>query len=117
MKKERAIWTVKRDGMMHIAVKTKGIWEIYTRRMDLTTEKFPHIIYALNKLNMPNNSILLGEMVFLRSKDDHRDDFVVTSRICRSDSDLALAYQGLGKFPKDTKETISFPLIYAISNT
>lgn len=103
VKKERAIWTIKRDGMMHIAVRSKGVWEIYTRRMDLATEKFPHIIKALNKLNMPSNSILLGEMVSLRP--DRRDDFVAVSRICRSDPDLALAYQGLGEFPKDAKET------------
>jgi ATP-dependent DNA ligase len=98
----RAVWTVKRDGMMHIAVKTKGIWEIYTRRMDLVTEKFPHIVQALEKLDVGNNTILLGEMVFL--KEDRRDDFVNTSRICRSNTDLALAYQGLGEFPKDNKE-------------
>jgi ATP-dependent DNA ligase len=98
----RIIWTVKRDGMMHIAVKTKGIWDIYTRRMDLATEKFPHIVEALSKLNIHNNSILLGEMVSLRP--DRRDDFVNTSRICRSDNDLALAYQGLGEFPKDSKD-------------
>lgn len=102
-KRGKAVWTIKRDGMMHVAVKTKGVWEIYTRRMDLATEKFPHIVEALDKLKMPNESILLGEMVFL--KDDRRDDFVATSRICRADPDLALAYQGLGDFPKDAKDT------------
>jgi len=102
VKNKKAIWTVKRDGMMHVAVKTKGLWEIYTRRMDLVTEKFPHIVVALHKLDMPNNSILLGEMVFLKA--DRKDDFVNTSRICRSDIDLALAYQGLGEFPKSHKE-------------
>lgn len=103
-KNNRVVWTMKRDGMMHVAVKTKGAWDIYTRRMDLVTEKFPHIIKALYKLNMPNDSILLGEMVFLRA--DRRDDFVNTSRICRADVDLALAYQGLGDFPKDAKEKV-----------
>jgi len=101
-KKNKIIWTLKRDGMMHIAVKAKGIWEIYTRRMDLATDKFPHIVNALNELKAPNNSIFLGEMVYLKL--NRLDDFVSTSRICRSDVDLALAYQGLGKFPKDFKE-------------
>jgi len=103
VKSGKAIWTIKRDGMMHVAVKTKMGWEIYTRRMDIATEKFPHIVKALNKLKVPNNSILLGEMVYL--KPDCRDDFVATSRICRSDTDLSLAYQGLGEFPKSRKDS------------
>lgn len=95
----RAIWTLKRDGMMHVAVRSNGAWEIYSRRMDPATEKFPHIVASLDRLRLPDNSILLGEMVLL--KDDGRDDFKGVGRICRSDPDLALAYQGLGQFPKD----------------
>jgi ATP-dependent DNA ligase len=66
--------------------------------MDLVTERFPHVVASLNKLKLPNGSILLGEMTLL--KDNGRDDFKGTSRICRSDPDLALAYQGLGPFSK-----------------
>ncbi len=98
----RAIWTLKRDGMMHIAVRRQGAWEIYSRRMDLATDRFPHIVASLDRLRFPDGTILLGEMTLLRS--DGRDDFKGTSRICRSDPDLALAYQGLGPFPKDGQD-------------
>jgi hypothetical protein len=47
---------------------------------------------------------LLGEMVLL--KNDGRDDFKGAGRICRSDADLALAYQGLGPFPKDHNDKV-----------
>lgn len=95
----KAIWTLKRDGMMHVAVRRQGVWEIYSRRMDIATDKFPHIIESLNKLPLQDNTILLGEMTLL--KENGRDDFKGISRICRSDPDLSLAYQGLGAFPKD----------------
>lgn len=95
----RAIWTLKRDGMMHVAVRRRGEWEIYSRRMDLATDHFPHIVESLGKLKLPDGTILLGEMVLL--KDDGRDDFKGVGRICRSDADLALAYQGFEAFPKD----------------
>jgi len=100
----RAIWTLKRDGMMHIAVRSRDAWQIYSRRMDLATERFPHVVEALGKLRLPDGTILLGEMVLL--KDDGRDDFKGVSRICRSDTDLALAYQGLGTFPKDHDDKV-----------
>jgi ATP-dependent DNA ligase len=70
--------------------------------MDIVTEKYPHILISLNKLDLPNNTILLGEMVFI--KKNGRDDFKATSRICRSDTELSLAYQGMGKFPKNKKD-------------
>lgn len=96
--KSRAIWTLKRDGMCHVAVKRNNNWEIYSRRMDLVN-KFPHIINDLNKLKVNNGTILLGEMVF--TNPDGTDNFKNVSKICRSKDDLALAYQGLGKFPKN----------------
>jgi len=94
----RAIWTLKRDGMMHISVRRDGEWEIYSRRMDLVTESYPHIVEALESLDLPDNTILLGEMCFLN--DDGSDNFKNVSKICRSKSDLALAYQGLQDFQK-----------------
>lgn len=99
----RAVWTLKRDGMMHVAIKHGGRWEIYTRRMDPATERFPHVVDALERLGLPDETILLGEIVLLR--DDGTDDYKGTSRICRSDPDLSLAYQGLGQFPDDAKDT------------
>jgi ATP-dependent DNA ligase len=70
--------------------------------MDIATERFPHIVESLNKLLLPSKTILLGEIVLL--KPNGRDDFTGVSRICRSDPDLALAYQGLGDFPKGAKK-------------
>jgi len=101
-KNGRAVWTLKRDGMMHIVVKRSDDIEIYSRRMDLVTEKFPHIVEAAEKLDLPNDTILLGEMCLL--KDDGSESFLDTSRVCRSDPDLALAYQGFADFPKRKKD-------------
>lgn len=92
------MWTLKRDGMMHIAVK-HGDWKIYSRRMDVSTEKFPHIIQSLNKLNVPDDTIFLGEIVSIDKKGN--EDFKKVSRVCRSDPELSLAYQGLGSFPRN----------------
>lgn len=100
----RAVWTLKRDGMMHVAIKHGGRWEIYSRRMDLATDRFPHIIEMLERLRLPNETILLGEIVLLAK--DGGDDFKGVSRICRSDPDLALAYQGMGDFPRGHRETV-----------
>lgn len=100
-RKNRIIWTLKRDGMMHIAVNQGGKWQIYSRRMDLVTEKYPHIILALEDLCLPNNTILLGEMCFFNN--DGSDNFKNVSRICQSKSDLALAYQGFQDFPARKK--------------
>lgn len=94
----RAVWTLKRDGMMHLSVKRQNNWEIYSRRMDLVTEKYPHIVEALSRMKVPNGTIFVGEIVLL--KDNGADDFKSVSRICRSKEDLSLAYQGLGDFPK-----------------
>lgn len=96
----RAVWTLKHDGMMHIIVKNGPVY-IYSRGMDIVTEKFPHIVESVNNLNLPNGTILLGEICLLLDGD--RDNFNGVSKICRSDSDLALAYQGLSNFPKRKK--------------
>ena len=98
---KRIVWTLKRDGMMHIVVKRNDEIEIYSRRMDLVTGKFPHIIKSIEKLKLPNNTILLGEMCLI--KDNGNDDFEGVSRICRSDIDLSLGYQGLADFPDRKK--------------
>jgi ATP-dependent DNA ligase len=99
--KKRIVWTLKRDGMMHIIVKRNDNIEIYSRRMDLVTEKFPHIIKSIKKLKLPNNTIMLGEMCLLNKNGN--DNFKGVSSICRSDVELSLAYQGLANFPKRKK--------------
>lgn len=98
----QAIWTLKRDGMCYISVKRCGSWEIYSRRMDLETEKFPYITEKLNELEVEDGTILLGEMLLIRS--NGKDNFNGVSSICRSKVPLSLAYQGLADFPKAKKD-------------
>jgi ATP-dependent DNA ligase len=98
----KIVWTLKRDGMMHISVKRQGTWEIYSRRIDLVTDHYPHVVESLETLDLPDNTILLGEMCLLN--DDGSDNFLGISSICRSKTDLALAYQGLADFPKRKKD-------------
>lgn len=86
----RAMYTVKRDGMMHIIRKTKELGvEIYSRRMDLVTDKYPHLVRALG--NLPDDTILLGEIIFVT--EEGKDNFNLVSSICRSDPEEALAKQ------------------------
>lgn len=89
-----AIYTVKRDGMMHVVGRNNYKTEIYSRRMDEVSDKYPHLMRAFH--NLPYNTILLGEMVLIT--EDGKDDFNSVSRICRSDSDKAVERQEeLGK--------------------
>jgi len=89
-KSGNAILSVKRDGMCFICRKIKkfGV-EIYSRRMDDITQSFPHLIEPLSSL--PNDTILLGEMVKIK---DDRDDFIAVSSVCRSKPDEAVRKQG-----------------------
>lgn len=88
-----AVFTVKRDGMMHIVGRNDYKTEIYSRRMDEVSDKYPHLMKAFH--NLPYNTILLGEMVLIK---DDADDFNSVSRICRSDPDKAIERQDeLGK--------------------
>ena len=85
----KALFTVKRDGMMHVACMHNDGLQIYSRRMDVVTAGYPHIVLSLQGL--PIGTILLGEMIFTRP--DGTDDFNLVSRICRSDPEKALARQ------------------------
>lgn len=81
-KEKRLLMSVKYDGMCYIVRKSKELGvEIYSRRMELETDKFPHLISGFNK--MPNGTILLGEMTYSGNK-DHMKDFKVVTQICRS---------------------------------
>lgn len=83
------VYTVKRDGMMHIIRKSQSFGvEIYSRRMDLVTEKYPHIVKVLK--DIPYEFILLGEIILDK---DGKDDFNGVSQICRSDTDKAIEKQ------------------------
>lgn len=87
----RLIITEKEDGQMYIVRKSKkfGV-EIYSRRMELETEKFPHLIPLFNKL--PWGVILLGEMI-LTGYNSHIVAYHNVGRICRSDPDEAIRKQ------------------------
>lgn len=91
-KKRASVYTVKRDGMMHIVRRSEkfGV-EIYSRRMDDVTQNYPHLIDAFEKL--PVGTVLLGEIVL--EKSDGKDDFNATSKICRSDPSVAIEKQEL----------------------
>lgn len=93
-KSKSAIYTIKRDGMMHIIrLSKKFSAEIYTRTMDLVSDKYPHLQKAFDAL--PNGTIILGEIILEK---DGRDNFNSVSSICRSDPDEAIAKQTeLGK--------------------
>lgn len=93
-KNKRAVYTVKRDGMMHIVRTSKefGV-EIYSRRMDLVTDKYPHLVHEFSKL--PPGLVFLGEMIIDKNG---KDNFNAVSQICRSDADKAITKQEqLGK--------------------
>lgn len=80
----KAFYSRKYDGMNHLCVNHTWGWEIYTRRMDLASERFPNHIKELEKFDSFDvGTILVGEMVCHTA--DGRDDFKAISRICRSD--------------------------------
>lgn len=82
-KEGRTRYTRKYDGMCHLAVHHQWGWEIYTRRMDLATEKFPKHVAELEALTQFGiGTILVGEVVCPRP--DGKDDFKSVSRFCRS---------------------------------
>lgn len=62
---DRAIFTIKRDGMMHpIFIDEKGEVHVFTRRMDPCTDKYPHLVREIAKSKLfPPKTILLTELV------------------------------------------------------
>jgi len=59
----KARYTRKMDGQMHLAVHHTWGWEIYSRRMDLSSDRFPNHIEALKTTPYGKGTILVGEMV------------------------------------------------------
>lgn len=88
-KSGKARYTRKRDGFCSIFVKTSCGWECYSRRMDMNTEWFPNHIALLNESAKEYDvgTIIVGEMVCLR--EDGSDNYKATSKVCRSDADVA----------------------------
>ena len=87
-KAHKAVLTVKRDGLMHLMVSSDLGHDIYSRRMDVVSGKFPHLIAGMKAL--PPKTILLGEVIY---EVDGRDNFKMCCSICRSDDELAVEKQ------------------------
>src|SRR5690606_19705480 len=60
-KKQNALYTKKHDGMCHIAVHHTFGWEIYSRRVELSSERFPEHIKLLEKSKFDVGTILVME--------------------------------------------------------
>lgn len=93
---DNAIYTVKRDGMMHpVLITEKGSVKIYTRRMDDCTKSYPHLVEAFDSMNLPAGTILLCEFVIPNSTGagDDRDHM---ASIARSLPERARKLQQMG---------------------
>ena len=84
----RAIYTIKRNGMCHITYQSDFGTDVYSRRMDVCTGNYPHLLPALKRL--PPRTILLGEVIL---EVNGKDSLNLVSTICRSDPDEAIAKQ------------------------
>lgn len=83
-----ARYTRKYDGMSHVCIHHTWGWEIYSRRMDLVTDKFPlHVKRLAWESSLPAGTVVVGEMVCFKA--DGTDDFKAMSRVSQSDPELA----------------------------
>ena len=106
-KSKNAVHTRKYDGFNHIAVHHTSGWEIYSRRMDIQSDKFPNHIRELEAMTQFGvGTLLTGEMVCLNS--DGTDDFKSTSRVCRSLIDEARDLVKNNEVPEYALETYLF---------
>ena len=102
----RSIYTRKVNGMMIVAhVMEDGTAELYSRRMDIMTEHFPHLVDALGPdgLNIPPKTIMLFEG-FLGQGSTKRELIQVQS-VMRSLTDRAIALQ------KESGQWVKFCLL------
>ncbi len=86
-KSGNALYSRKYDGNQCIAVRHDFGWEIYSRRIDLITDRFPLHIELLTNSSFEVGTIITGEMIC--QKKDGTDDFKAISRVCRSDPPTA----------------------------
>lgn len=80
-------FTRKYDGNCLICVFEKTGWQIYSRRADLITDRFPLHIEQLNNSPFEVGTIITGEMIC--QNPNGTDNFKNISRICRSDPETA----------------------------
>lgn len=81
-KSGKARYTRKYDGQCHLLVHHTWGWEIYTRRIDLATDRFPKQKQELESTSFGVGTIIVAEAV---CSNNGKDDFKAISRICRSD--------------------------------
>ena len=98
-KKDKLLFSRKIDGMCHLAVHHTWGWEIYSRRMDLSSERFPKHLEALSQTTFPVGTILVGELVCFPEL-GKREDFKAISRICRSLPEEARKIIAAGEVPE-----------------
>jgi ATP-dependent DNA ligase len=99
----RLIYTRKANGMCVIAhVLDDGSVQLYTRRMDLITAKFPHLCEALQELKVPPKTILLFEATM--GDGNTKRDMKLLATVMRADDEKALQRQ------KDGGEWVKFYL-------
>jgi len=69
---DRAIFTIKRDGMMHPIFIDDDHVHIFTRRMDLCTANYPYLAREIANAKFPPKTILLTELVVVENGMDNR---------------------------------------------
>ncbi|MBI2625375.1 MAG: hypothetical protein HYW70_03535 [Candidatus Nealsonbacteria bacterium] len=97
-KKRKLIITRKRDGWKLIAVKSGKGWKVYTDSTREVTERLPHIKKELDNLEIPENSMLIGEGIVDL---DGNDNFLGVGSVFNSKPQKSLEMQrqnGLVKF-------------------
>jgi hypothetical protein len=103
---KKVYYARKRNGLMFVIARGKGEAKLYSRRMlrshddEATTgltwdHRFPHIVEAANHV-LPQDSILLGELVMDR---DGEDDFKHVQSITKSLTQQSLADQAAEGLP------------------
>jgi ATP-dependent DNA ligase len=81
--------TRKRDGYCHLVSRATSNVGIYTRGIEDTTARYPHIVEAVRALET-KNTLLATEILFDR---DGADDFAAFARIAKSNPDRAYRLQ------------------------
>ncbi|MBI4992459.1 MAG: hypothetical protein HZB99_04555 [Candidatus Harrisonbacteria bacterium] len=88
-RERRLIITRKRDGWKLFAVKANGKWKIYTDGIN-EVDCLDHIKAELQKLNLPNQTMLVGEGIVDLENGDDRGKVI---SIMQSDKEKALRFQ------------------------
>lgn len=96
----KARYTRKYDGMCHLLVHHTSGWEIYTRRMDLATDRFPEHIKELEKTGFGPGTVIVAEAVCYDKSRQGREDFKAISSFCRSLPEETRKIVAEGKVPE-----------------